>query len=147
MEPQTEAPPGSTPALSAIEQYAAFPFVQDTEYQKGLADIMLGWSFDKEPTTETREEMLRRTRVFYFNKMTGNALTMDEARDYERRSKAPRVLSFAELKELIESGRVDQIPNNKFIPEKLSEEAPSQSIAPARKKPWEIAQESQTEAA
>ena len=52
--------------------------------------------------------------------MTGNALTMDEARDYERRSVEPRVLSFAELKELIESGRVDQIPNNKFIPDKLS---------------------------
>lgn len=55
-----------------------------------------------------------------YYRMTGNALTMDEARDYERRLKAPRVLSFAELKELIESGRVDQIPNNKFIPEKLS---------------------------
>lgn len=31
-----------------------------------------------------------------------------------------RVLSFAELKELIESGRVDQIPNNKHIPDKLN---------------------------
>ena len=31
-----------------------------------------------------------------------------------------RVLSFAELKELIESGRVDKIPNNKHIPNKLN---------------------------
>lgn len=57
---------------------------------------------------------------------------MDEAREYERlkgrpleppaspEPEEPRVLSFAELKELIESGRVDQIPNNKVIPEKLS---------------------------
>jgi len=69
----------------------------------------------------------------------------------------PRVLSFQELKDLIESGRVDQIPNNKIIPEKftvcvrgqksgleiltgssLQEEPPSQSTATIRKKPWEI---------
>lgn len=31
-----------------------------------------------------------------------------------------RVLTFAELKELIESGNVDKIPNNKIIPETLN---------------------------
>lgn len=36
-----------------------------------------------------------------------------------------RVLTFAELQELIESGRVDQIPNNKVIPESLSVSLPS----------------------
>ena len=30
------------------------------------------------------------------------------------------VLTFAELKELIESGNVDKIPNNKIIPETLN---------------------------
>ena len=61
---------------------------------------------------------------------------MDEARDYELSlpntctfngaqvdSSAPhenRVLTFAELKELIESGNVDKIPNNKIISEKLN---------------------------
>ncbi|KAF6741103.1 hypothetical protein DFP72DRAFT_992920 [Ephemerocybe angulata] len=146
--------------MSALEQYAAYSFGSDQEYQQGLASIMLGWSLDKAPSAETREEMLRRTRVFYFNKVTGNALTMDEARDYERSllpkspdvSQSPppkeeeehRVLSFAELKELIESGNVDKIPNNKIIPEKLSEEAPSHSTAAVRRKPWETAAEPDT---
>lgn len=31
-----------------------------------------------------------------------------------------RVLTFAELQNLIESGKVDQIPNNKVIPEGLN---------------------------
>ena len=31
-----------------------------------------------------------------------------------------RVLTFAELKELIESGNMDKIPNNKIIPETLN---------------------------
>ena len=66
---------------------------------------------------------------------------MDEARDYEL-SLSPstitttvdgtqpedspaaadenRVLTFAELKEFIESGNVDKIPNNKIIPEALN---------------------------
>lgn len=68
------------------------------------------------------------------------------------------MLSFAELKELIETGNVDKIPNNKIIPEGLNvmsfttalcatqfsftltmiqDAPPSQSTAPARKKPWE----------
>lgn len=31
-----------------------------------------------------------------------------------------RILTFAELQHLIESGKVDQIPNNKIIPDKLN---------------------------
>lgn len=94
---------------------------------------------------------------------------MDEVREYESSSRAPvgeplpnqddenRVLTFAELKELIETGNVDKIPNNKIIPERLNvshldiafiaelvtpclqDAAPSESTATARKKPWEIA--------
>lgn len=94
---------------------------------------------------------------------------MDEVREYERGLKASqaavspppeedRVLSFTELRALIESGKVDQIPNNKIIPEKftvrlsgfssayklkrrcrIQEEAPSQSTASVRRKPWEAA--------
>lgn len=60
---------------------------------------------------------------------------MDDARDYEislrsmaeqeAEKSAPlddesRVLTFAELQELIETGKVDQIPNNKIIPEALN---------------------------
>lgn len=73
----------------------------------------------------------------------------------EPATEEPRVLSFAELKELIEQGKTDQIPNNRVIPNELSvrislgalilrsdmegtqKEIPSVSTAPARKKPWE----------
>jgi len=62
---------------------------------------------------------------------------MDEAREYELSRQTPstsqassepsllnegeiRILTFAELKELIESGKTDQIPNNKVISEALN---------------------------
>jgi len=46
-------------------------------------------------------------------------------------------LSFSNIAELIASGKTHLIPNNDIIPDKLSEEKPSESRAPARKKPWE----------
>lgn len=65
------------------------------------------------------------------------------------------VLTFAELQELITTGRVDGIPNNKIIPGGLNvrcfpgissiiltviqEGQPSMSTAAVRKKPWEVA--------
>lgn len=60
-----------------------------------------------------------------------HSITVDEVREYETsRDNATqdstvvntdeRVLTFSELKDLIESGRVDQIPNNKIIPETFS---------------------------
>jgi hypothetical protein len=71
-----------------------------------------------------------------FVRITGNSITMKEARDYELSLLACTVngaqrdststpdenpvLSFAELKELIESGNVDKIPNNKIISEGLN---------------------------
>ena len=59
---------------------------------------------------------------------------MDEARDYElslpstnngdrpstMNDDENRVLTLAELKELIESGDMDKIPNNKIVPETLN---------------------------
>jgi len=71
----------------------------------------------------------------------------------------PRTLTFAELQTLIEQGKTDEIPNNKHIPDAINvvsiscavignnmlsiiftqEAPPSQSIAPQRKKPWELA--------
>jgi hypothetical protein len=60
---------------------------------------------------------------------------MNEARDYELSlptsivngaqvdspaTDEDHVLTFAELKELIESGNMDKIPNNKIIPETLN---------------------------
>jgi len=59
---------------------------------------------------------------------------MDEAREYESSLSSitqstkgavepndeNRVLTFSELVELIETGNVDKIPNNKIIPERLN---------------------------
>lgn len=55
-----------------------------------------------------------------------------------------RILSFAELKTLIEQGRTDEIPNNRTISNELNQSAPSETRAAVRKKPWETAQTSGT---
>ncbi|KAG5644015.1 hypothetical protein DXG03_009230 [Asterophora parasitica] len=130
--------------------------------KQGLASLIAGGALEGNPTPEVKDEILRRMRVFYFNRVTGNNISMEEAREYElsltgthqdassaQSSTEPkdsadetRVLTFAELQELIEWGRVDQIPNNKVIPERLNDAPPSESIAAARKKPWELAAES-----
>ncbi|EDR10397.1 uncharacterized protein LACBIDRAFT_317272 [Laccaria bicolor S238N-H82] len=148
---EQELPP--PPSLNLLDQYGAYPFAEDETYQQGLASILAGNALATNPDPE---EVLRRTRVFYFNRVTGSSISMDEAREYERTRQAPstfqafsepshsneegeiRVLTFAELKELIESGKMDQIPNNKVISEALNDAPPSESIAPSKKKPWEI---------
>jgi len=158
MEP-TAAPSSTT---SSLESYANYPFATDVTYQQGLVSLIAGGALEGNPTPEAKDEILRRTRVFYFNRVTGSTLSMDDARDYEYSLRAEnaeekvdtaamtsaeqpatdkdetRVLTFTELQELIESGRLDQIPNNKVIPELLNDAPPSQSNTPARKKPWEI---------
>ncbi|THH12656.1 hypothetical protein EW146_g7488 [Bondarzewia mesenterica] len=110
---------------------------------------------------EEKEMILRRTRIFYFQRQTkGITISEDDAKvaeelysksnssgnaastsSYQDASavEEPRQLSFAELKELIEKGETDHIPNNKQIPDKLNDSAPSESIAPQKKKPWEMA--------
>jgi len=121
---------------TCIEAYGAYPFSSDETYQQGLGSILAGGTLNGNWQSEVREELERRTRVFYFNKITGSSITANEARDYELSQ--TRVLTFGELKELIESGNVDKIPNNKIIPEKLNDALPSQSTAPTKKKPWEM---------
>ncbi|KAF5384340.1 hypothetical protein D9615_003380 [Tricholomella constricta] len=161
-EPAEETAPPSEASSNPLESYANYPFASDETYQQGLASLIAGGALEGNPTSEVKDEILRRTRVFYFNRVTGHSISMDEAREYEfslratnqepeddstaHSSKEPtansdetRVLTFAELQELIESGKVDQIPNNKVIPERLNDAPPSQSTAPARKKPWELA--------
>ncbi|KDR77108.1 hypothetical protein GALMADRAFT_246301 [Galerina marginata CBS 339.88] len=136
-----------------LKTYASYPFDSDETYQQGLASILGGTAFDINSPLEVQEETKRRTRVFYFNKITGNSITAEEARDYElslqntpqepsNAGDEARVLTFSELKELIETGNVDKIPNNKIIPEGLNVAPPSESTAAARKKPWEIATDS-----
>lgn len=95
--------------------------------------------------------MLRLSRVFYFNKVTGNSITFEDALSFESSARsvaheqrdgkatgeeAP-TLSFAELKELIEQGKTEGIPNNKLIPDVLNDAPPSEYTGQIRKKPWE----------
>ncbi|KAF8805607.1 hypothetical protein BYT27DRAFT_7169151 [Phlegmacium glaucopus] len=151
MSTDSEVPNNNT--TTSIGAYGAYPFSSDEIYQQGLASILAGNTLDANSPPEVREELERRTRVFYFNKITGSSITINEARDYELSLAAStvdsaqpgsqdidenRVLTFAELKELIESGNVDNIPNNKIIPEALNDAPPSQSTAPTKKKPWEM---------
>ena len=42
------------------------------------------------------------------------------AQDHSATTQEPPTLTFAQLKELIEQGRTDEIPNNKKIPDILS---------------------------
>ncbi|KAF9453314.1 hypothetical protein P691DRAFT_771494 [Macrolepiota fuliginosa MF-IS2] len=154
-----------------LDEYNAYPFDTDQIYQQGLASILANGALANSPSTEEQEEILRRTRVFYFNKTTGNSITLDEARAHEQslqqrtsqplapnpispeteletgpataQPEEPRVLTFAELKDLIEARRIDQIPNNKIISSALNEAPPSQSTAQTRRKPWEAASEDQ----
>ncbi|KAF7319557.1 hypothetical protein HMN09_00295300 [Mycena chlorophos] len=170
----SESSTASSSNLTALEQYASFPFDDDDEYQNGLDSLIAGGVLDNNPPEDIKQEILRRTRVFYFNQVTNQELSLDAVREYELAHAAvpaapprpepepeapapvppptaipngamtdasdsePVVLSFAQLKALIEAGKEDEIPNNKVIPDGLNDEAPSMSAAPVRRKPWEV---------
>ncbi|KAL7278273.1 hypothetical protein ACG7TL_008249 [Trametes sanguinea] len=150
------------PASDVVEQFIAYPFATDEDYQQGLAGILASGALEGR-SEEERAEILLRSQVFYFNRRVGASLTMEDARrarqlgrqeptqphgqvarastaeaPSDSREEEPQMLSFAQLKALIEQGRTDEIPNNKVIPNVLSSEAPSESKAPPRKKPWEV---------
>ncbi|CDO76838.1 hypothetical protein BN946_scf185033.g35 [Trametes cinnabarina] len=159
----THQPLGGVVAHGAVvDQFAAYPFATDEEFQQGLAGILASGALEGK-SEEERAEILLRSEVFYFNRRTGSSLTMEDARrarqlnlreavpPHDRvtvnpsttatlngREEEPQMLSFAQLKALIEQGRTDEIPNNKVIPNVLSSESPSESRAPPRKKPWEV---------
>ncbi|KAI0039121.1 hypothetical protein FA95DRAFT_1504616 [Auriscalpium vulgare] len=145
----------------AVLRYANHPFATDDVYLQGLSGIVSNGTVEG-LDDEGRQRVLRKTRVFYFNQLTGSSITEEEAEAAEgtRRTHADstspvslsnttdlsgtpneesRTLSFAELQLLIEQGKTDQIPNNKHIPEELNEAPPSQSISNTRRKPWEAA--------
>jgi hypothetical protein len=88
---------------------------------------------------------------------TGSSVTVDEVRAYEeslnqqdvdlgissstvpiettttltpsQTNDNPQILSFAEIKELIEAGRLDEIPHNKVIPDSLNVRPPFQLLS------------------
>ncbi|KAI0252852.1 hypothetical protein BJV78DRAFT_1124107 [Lactifluus subvellereus] len=133
--------------------YAAHSFVSDQAYQAGLATLHSSGALDG-LSDEARGTFLRRSRVYYFNQVHGYNISESDAMEVEGGATAqdpavspnletPRTLTFAELQTLIEQGRTDEIPNNKPIPDALNETPPSQSNAPPRKKPWELAVQSE----
>ncbi|KAI0367673.1 hypothetical protein BV20DRAFT_949806 [Pilatotrama ljubarskyi] len=154
-------PDASDRSLAVAEQFAKYPFASDEEYQKGIAGIVESGVLEGK-SEEEKSEILLRSAVFYFNRLTGSSLSMEDARRVRQPTGAnsqgeisaiasaspastsgnpeqqPEMLSFAQLKMLIEQGRTDEIPNNKIIPDALSSEAPSESKAPVPKKPWEL---------
>lgn len=106
----------------------------------------------------------------WLHRITGNSITVEDTLRFNSSAANPalentvvpppaddgnRVLTFAELKELIEQGKTDQIPNNRHIPDNINvsinlkvtsarcivenfqDAPPSESTAPSRKKPWE----------
>ncbi|KAI0718521.1 hypothetical protein C8T65DRAFT_638253 [Cerioporus squamosus] len=138
---------------SPLSRFRAHDFASDNEYQQGVAGILNSGVLEGK-TDDEKGDILLRSEVFYFNRLYGSSITVEEAR-LARTSRTasapsptstpapsteeePQTLTFAQLKALIEQGRTDEIPNNKVIPNVLSAEAPSESKAAVRKKPWEI---------
>ncbi|PIL29263.1 hypothetical protein GSI_09313 [Ganoderma sinense ZZ0214-1] len=140
-----------------LGRFASYRFADDAEYQQGLAGILSSGALQGKSEDE-QEELMLRSEVFYFNRVSGASLDLDAARairngrklgiDFAPAPVAPPpqlppkdkeqiTLTFAQIKELIEQGKTDNIPNNKVIPNVLSSETPSESRTSVRKKPWE----------
>ncbi|KAI6128157.1 hypothetical protein EDD16DRAFT_1549717 [Pisolithus croceorrhizus] len=142
----------------ALREFYEYPFTSDEVFQQGLIQVLLHSS--PRPTSEEEKSEIRlKTQLFYFNRQTGRNLALEDVKGFplatpdlppavdesvelpeiQGQDKSPRVLSFAELKDLIESGDTENIPHNKHIPDQLNECVPSLSSAPVRQKPWEVA--------
>jgi len=140
--------------MSAIEQFLAYNFDGDADFQKGLTTLLRN-----APPNHNVAYLTGQAKAFYFSKKTGMDISWDKVqaqiatandanRDREddemRNSSAtqpnaqdPQQLSIVEVTRLIESGQMHLIPNTRAIPEHLNEAPTSQAQAPQRRKPWE----------
>ncbi|KZP20468.1 hypothetical protein FIBSPDRAFT_932175 [Athelia psychrophila] len=156
---EASAPPTASPITSdTIEAFCSYPFSTDEGFQayrkEGLASIITsGVLVDK--TEQEKQLILKTAEVFYFNRVTSNSLAVEDIPTTEpspdmgssvsehvapaSTGEESHTLTFSELKDLIEQGKTDDIPNNKIIPEAINDAPPSESVALARKKPWENA--------
>jgi len=113
--------------------------------------MLTAGAIDPNALSEVDEETLLKAKVFYFNRVTGRCITIEQVKQHAQEvstvsepasesegDSQPRILTFAELQDLIESGKADHIPNNKIISDELNKNPPSESKAVARKKPWEL---------
>jgi hypothetical protein len=107
--------------------------------KQGLADVLAHGALSGKTDAEKAETILR-TQLFYFNRVAGQNLTVEDVRSHQNTvdSQNPieamdlsppsanpgdsetRLLTFAELTLLIQQGKTDNIPNNKVIPEMLN---------------------------
>ncbi|KAG1835460.1 hypothetical protein EV424DRAFT_1308339, partial [Suillus variegatus] len=142
---------------TALRSFFTFPFSSDEVYQQGLADLLAHGALSGKTDSE-KVEIILRTQLFYFNRVAGQHLTVEDVRSHQNTMDIQnltvtmdlsasssdsgdgetRMLTFAELTMLIQQGKTDNIPNNKVIPETLNDAPPSTSIALVRKKPWEV---------
>ncbi|KAL5497953.1 hypothetical protein ACEPAH_2884 [Sanghuangporus vaninii] len=133
------------------EQFASYPFDTDEAFQEGLSSILQSVQQD-ESTSDSREDIIGRAKAFYFSSVTGHQVSWDELKSANtvpspgQRStgehhtqNSEKVLTFTEIVSLIESNQAHLIPNNESIPGGTAEEIPSASTAERRKKPWELA--------
>lgn len=95
MAAQSEA---QTTEMDPIKAYAEYRFDEDETYQvgsvyhsdwprisdvcltsckQGLASILAGSALDASAADEAQDEMIRKTRVFYFNKCVGASARSD----------------------------------------------------------------------
>ncbi|TFK53179.1 hypothetical protein OE88DRAFT_1734125 [Heliocybe sulcata] len=151
----------------AIRMFLSYPFAEDQTYQQGLASILSANSLEDKSEDEKESLLMQSQIYYFnrfspFNtSIAQTSITLDDVRALQcslsSASAAPSVaaeveqptcttvfapeemqtLSFAELKELIEQGKTDQIPNNKVITDALNTAPPSESQSQPRKKPWE----------
>ncbi|CCM05417.1 uncharacterized protein FIBRA_07634 [Fibroporia radiculosa] len=138
----------------SVAEFFSYPFSTDVTYQQGLANIMNSLEGKSD---DEKADILRRSKVYYFNHITGYSITVDDVSQKDRsmtdgnnvalqggsesiRAPAsndidmdnePRILTFAELKALIEQGKTDQIPNNRIIPSELNERSSSSGFSAA----------------
>ncbi|KAH9974279.1 cytochrome P450 [Lactifluus volemus] len=110
--------------------YAAHSFADDQGYQAGLTTLHASGALDG-LSGEAKEDLLRRSRVFYFNQTHGYNISESDAKEVEAErsrnqsiiesaAETPRTLTFAELQTAIEQGKIAEIPNNKHIPDVLN---------------------------
>ncbi|KIJ59867.1 hypothetical protein HYDPIDRAFT_161787 [Hydnomerulius pinastri MD-312] len=151
---------GDREKQKALDQFFSHPFSSDEAFQLGLSGILAHESMNGKSDKE-RSELILKSKLFYFNRTIGQNLTLEDVQarstadlqtpqsgdEYARTSSESqdgemRTLTFSELKSLIEQGKTENIPNNKVIPDTLNDGTPSQSIAPVRMKPWEVASQS-----
>ncbi|KAN0094857.1 hypothetical protein V8E55_003144 [Tylopilus felleus] len=159
--------PGDECQQRVLDRFHSFPFSSDEAFQEGLSGILAHSLMHQMTDNERSELVLKTKVFYFNRRhlikvrasVTGHNLSLEDVQDgYTadlNRFPVPqsgnefsqtcsgaereemRVLTFAELKSLIEQGKTDDIPNNKLIPNVLNDGAPSESTAQLRRKPWE----------